>query len=184
MARLPPSVPPPRRASLARPLTPSLAPVAFSVAPLDDEASLAKTTVKPPARDPRIAKALEIVTEARALLRDPRGVFGAAVWTACVIAGVTGVIVGHAHSTRAHAYASASPAQRTPHSFDVVEAREEITELPVLAPGKEIATDDAAPTAAVSSRASATKQRRSGFGHLGADRVASGAPRRSAAHRR
>ncbi len=197
MARLPPPLPPPRRPSSAhslRPTAPSLAPVTSTIAPLDDEASLAKTVERRPARPAaamlhaRIeACILQVRLTMTELLRDPRGAIGAAVWTACVVAGVTGVLLGHHRPSRVHA---------ARHDSVVLEAREEITELPVLASAKETAADGEAPAPdAVATETGATAvepaiarvarpKRRAGFGHLGADRVASGASARTPAHRR
>ncbi len=171
MARLPPPVPPPRPSSFARSIAPSLAPVALSVAPIDDEASLAKTIERRPARSaPRLWSEL---------LRDRRAQIGAAVWTACVVAGISGVLLGHARPSRAHANI---------HDSVVLEAREEITELPVFAPDKEIASDEEAtpaePATTTPAPVARPPRRRAGFGHLGADRVASGSATRPPAHRR
>jgi hypothetical protein len=164
MARLPPPLPPPlRRVPVA-----ALA----SLAKIDDAESLAKTVERRPAR-----------SLPTALLRTPRVAIAAAVWTACVIAGITGVIVGHSRPARAHASVAVQSA-RTPRAAVVVEASEEITQLPLLAPGKVVESPIESPIAATSS-AAARPLRRSGFGHMGADRVASGAAaRRSASHRR
>jgi hypothetical protein len=156
MARLPLPVPPPRRridrADAAR---------------LDDEESLAKTVVRTPA------------------FHVPRAAVAATLGVACVIAAFTGVLLGHARPSHAHANVPAQTAQtaqtaRTPRVAVVVEANEEITQQPVLAPGKVIDTPVEEATAKV-----ARPLRRAGFGHLGADRVGSGAAaRRAAPHRR
>ena len=147
MARLPAPLPPPLpRIDLAR---------------LDDEESLARTTVRRPA------------------LHVPRAAIAATIGVACVIAAFTGVLLGHARPSHAHA-AVAVQSVRAPRAAVVVEASEEITELPILAPGKVIET----PVEEAAARV-ARPLRRSGFGHMGADRVASGAAaRRAAPHRR
>ena len=86
---------------------------------------------------------------------------------------------GHARPSGAHA-AVAVQTSRAPRAAVVVEANEEITQLPILAPGKVVESP-----VAEASPAPARPLRRSGFGHMGADRVASGAAaRRAAPHRR
>ncbi|MDB5217033.1 MAG: hypothetical protein JWO86_4960 [Myxococcaceae bacterium] len=152
MARLPLPVPPPRR-RIDR----------ADAARLDDEESLAKTVVRTPA------------------FHVPRAAVAATLGAACVIAAFTGVLLGHARPSHAHANVPAQTAQtgRTPRVAVVVEANEEITQHPVLAPGKTIDTPVEEATAKV-----ARPLRRAGFGHLGADRVGSGAAaRRAAPHR-
>jgi len=135
----------------------------------------------PPSPPPSSSSSLPWTSLPSALLRHPRAAIGAALWLACVIAGITGVLLGHARPSRAHAAQATVAAQtaRTPRAAVIVEAGEEITQLPILAPGKEI--ESPAPEA---SAAPARPLRRSGFGHMGADRVASGAAaRRAAPHR-
>ena len=163
---------------------------------LDDQESLAKTVERTSVRitTARFASvapcAIEVVPAPSsstsssstsfpsALLRHPRAV-GAAVGIACVIAGITGVLVGHARPSRAHAAVPVQPS-RAPRAAVVVEANEEITQLPILAPGKVVESP-----VAEAIPAPARPLRRSGFGHMGADRVASGAAaRRAAPHRR
>jgi hypothetical protein len=154
----------------------------LDVAPVDDEASLAKTIERRPTGSAPRMSTPRLASE---LLRDPRAAIGAAVWIACVVAGITGVLLGHTRPSRAHAKL---------HDSVVLEAREEITELPVLASGKETAdtqtTDEQAAPAAPATPATpiatsvARPKRRAGFGHLGADRVASGTVTRPPAHRR
>lgn len=154
MARLPTPVLPPRRH--------------VALIQVDDEESLAKTVERK-----------SVQSFPTALLRNPRVAIGAALWTACVIAGITGVLVGHSRPSSAHAAVAVQTA-RTPRAAVVVEATEEITQLPILAPGKVVESPVAETTPAA-----ARPLRRSGFGHMGADRVASGAAaRRSAPHRR
>jgi hypothetical protein len=117
---------------------------------------------------------------ATTLLLHPRAAIGAAVWVACVIAGISGVLLGHSVSRPRAAAAGAAQTSRAPRTAYVVEAREEITEMPILAPGKVVDSPVAEATSAA-----ARPLRRTGFGHLGADRVASGAGgRRAAPHRR
>lgn len=199
MARLPTPVPPPVR-HVDRAILDGL----------DDEESLAKTTER---RAPRITTArfssispiaIDIAAPTApasasasasapapwsalpvALLQHPRAALAAAVWLACVLAGITGVLVGHARPARAHATSNvATHAASAPRTAVVIEANEEVTQLPILAPGKESDSDGDAVSRTTKS-ASPPVQRRSGFGHLGADRVASGAAaRRGVPHRR
>jgi hypothetical protein len=200
MARLPTPVPPPvrhvERAELAE------------LDDLDDEASLAKTVDRKSvrittARFTSVAPcAIDVVPASSsfsasslpaALLQHPRGALAAALWLACVIAGIGGVLLGHAHHARpSHAHATAAalatPTAPAPRAAVIVEANEEITQRPILAPGKVVESSFDSPVAvavADAIPAPARPLRRQGFGHLGADRVASGAAaRRAAPHRR
>lgn len=152
----------------------SVAPCAIDVVPASASASAAS-----PAASSTASWSLASWSSfATTLLRDPRGAIGAALWLACVVAGVTGVLLGHARTSHAAATV-AEQASRAPRTAVVVEANQEMTQFAILAPGKIVESPVAA---AISPRV--RPQRRSGFGHMGADRVASGgAARRAAPHR-
>ena len=146
---------------------PHLPPPVRSIDLVDDAESLARTTVRRPTSF------------------MPRAALGASIGAACVIAAFTGVLLGHTRPSDAHAaraaHASVPVASaRAPRVALVVEASEESTQLPILAPGKVNDT----PVEGVAPKGTRAL-RRSGFGHMGADRVASGAAgRRAAPHRR
>ena len=87
-------------------------------------------------------------------------VIGAALASACMISGFIGGALGHPHV----------PSRREPHHAVVLEANEEITLAPLLAPEKFVAeeTETDPPPAPALARSTT---RRAGFGHMGSDRA-------------
>ncbi|GAC1538802.1 MAG: hypothetical protein NVS3B10_03370 [Polyangiales bacterium] len=158
----------------------SVAPCVFDVVPAPSSTTSPPSPTSPASPLARLRSALPA-----ALLEQARAALGAAVWLACVMAGITGVLVGHAgHARPSHAaspaLALATETARAPRVAVVVEASEEITQLAIVAPGKVVESPTTEAT-----QAAARPLRRQGFGHMGADRTASGAAtRRAAPHRR